>query len=189
MFAQMRSAIGISQGTDILDHIYTLSLGDQDIAMEKIRAIEREAMSLQAPQPGKLVCISIKHCLFLQELGAQGIFVFSTALRELPSSQPPRKRYEVIVLTYLTGLVTLMNYLESKSIPKGICTRNFETPVIHLLGKFLEGNSFSPIVTRDFRPPKPDPAGILHIAKSWGFVGKDGGVGYAKDMIMVGYAI
>lgn len=76
MFAQMRSAIGISQGTDILDHIYTLSLSDQDIAMEKIRAIEREAMSLQAPQPGKLVCIPIKHCLFLQELGAQGFFVF-----------------------------------------------------------------------------------------------------------------
>jgi hypothetical protein len=62
MFAQMRSAIGISQGTDI--------------AMEKIRAIEREAMSLQAPQPGKLICIPIKHCLFPQELGAQGFFVF-----------------------------------------------------------------------------------------------------------------
>lgn len=27
---------------------------------------------------------------------------------------------------------------------------------------------FNPIITRDFRPPKPDPAGILHIASSWG---------------------
>jgi phosphoglycolate phosphatase-like HAD superfamily hydrolase len=77
------------------------------------------------------------------------------------------------------GLVQLMAYLESKTIPKGICTRNFDTPVNHLLSKFLSGRSFSPIVTRDFKPPKPDPAGILYIARTWGF--ED-----ARDMIMVG---
>lgn len=77
------------------------------------------------------------------------------------------------------GLVQLMAYLESKTIPKGICTRNFDTPVNHLLSKFLAGRSFSPIVTRDFKPPKPDPAGILYIARTWGF--ED-----ARDMIMVG---
>ena len=81
-----------------------------------------------------------------------------------------------------------MTYLESKNIPKGICTRNFETPVNHLLGKFLEGKKFEPIVTRDFRPPKPDPAGILHIAKSWGFV-RGGGEGDATQLIMVGDSI
>jgi phosphoglycolate phosphatase-like HAD superfamily hydrolase len=77
------------------------------------------------------------------------------------------------------GLLNLMKYLESKSIPKGICTRNFDTPVNHLLDKFLAGQTFGPIVTRDFKPPKPDPAGILHIAKTWGF--ED-----ARDLIMVG---
>lgn len=77
------------------------------------------------------------------------------------------------------GLLKLMYYLESRSLPKGICTRNFDAPVAHLLGKFLTGMEFAPIVTRDFRPPKPDPAGILHIAKSWGF-------GDASEMIMVG---
>jgi phosphoglycolate phosphatase-like HAD superfamily hydrolase len=66
------------------------------------------------------------------------------------------------------GLLTLMSYLEEKGIPKGICTRNFDAPVTALLDKFLPGKVFAPIVTRDFRPPKPDPAGILHIAKSWG---------------------
>ena len=83
------------------------------------------------------------------------------------------------------GLVALMDYLESKSIPKGICTRNFETPVNHLLGKFLKGKKFEPIVTRDFRPPKPSPAGILMIAKSWGFV-RDDGEGDGRGLIMVG---
>ena len=86
------------------------------------------------------------------------------------------------------GLVSLMSYLESKSIPKGICTRNFETPVNHLLDKFLEGKKFEPIVTRDFKPPKPDPAGILFIAKSWGLV-KGEGEGDAADLIMVGDSI
>lgn len=68
------------------------------------------------------------------------------------------------------GLVELMTYLDKRRIPKGICSRNFDTPVNHLLTKFLSSvEPFAPIVTREFRPPKPDPAGILHIARSWGF--------------------
>lgn len=43
-------------------------------------------------------------------------------------------------------------------------------------------------MTRDFRPPKPDPAGILHIAKSWGFV-KEEGIADASGLIMVGDSI
>lgn len=68
------------------------------------------------------------------------------------------------------GLVTLMEYLDKKGIKKGICTRNFDTPVAHLLSNHLPGHidAFAPIITRDFRPPKPSPAGILHIAKDWG---------------------
>lgn len=67
------------------------------------------------------------------------------------------------------GLVELMAYIDSKSLPKGICTRNFDAPVDHLLTKFLGAvQPFHPIITREFRPPKPDPAGILHIARSWG---------------------
>lgn len=68
------------------------------------------------------------------------------------------------------GLADLMAYLDSRNIRKGICTRNFETPVSHLLSKFLAGHVFHPVVTRDFRPPKPDPAGLLYIARSWGLV-------------------
>lgn len=42
----------------------------------------------------------------------------------------------------------------------------------HLLRNHLPGhvNEFAPIITREFRPPKPSPAGVLHIAKSWGLV-------------------
>jgi HAD superfamily hydrolase (TIGR01549 family) len=81
------------------------------------------------------------------------------------------------------GLVKLMEYIDSRGIKKGICTRNFDAPVTHLLTTFLPTSKFHPVVTREFRPPKPDPAGILHIAKDW--MHEDGG----KSLIMVGDSI
>ncbi|KAG5665939.1 hypothetical protein KAF25_010064 [Fusarium avenaceum] len=86
------------------------------------------------------------------------------------------------------GLMTLMTYLDAKAIPKAICTRNFDVPVQNLIEKFLEGSHFHPIVTRDFHPPKPDPAGILHIAKDWGLQ-DESGKGDASGLIMVGDSI
>lgn len=87
------------------------------------------------------------------------------------------------------GLVELMSYVDSKSLPKGICTRNFDMPVDHLLTKFLSAvKPFHPIITREFRPPKPDPAGILHIARSWGLTRPSGpadsGEGELKKVFM-----
>lgn len=81
------------------------------------------------------------------------------------------------------GLVELMDYLDSRGIQKGICTRNFDAPVEHLLNTFLPSSKFHPVITREFRPPKPDPAGILHIAKQW--MHEDG----ANSLIMVGDSI
>jgi phosphoglycolate phosphatase-like HAD superfamily hydrolase len=81
------------------------------------------------------------------------------------------------------GLVELMDYLDSRGIQKGICTRNFNAPVEHLLNTFLPSSKFHPVVTREFRPPKPDPAGIRHIAKQW--LHEDGG----GSLIMVGDSI
>ncbi|KAL8804699.1 MAG: hypothetical protein Q9182_002391 [Xanthomendoza sp. 2 TL-2023] len=78
------------------------------------------------------------------------------------------------------GLEALITYLEGKGVRMGLCTRNFDAPVTHLLQKFLPGKTFAPIITRDFRPPKPDPAGILTIARVWGL--EDG----AQSLIMVG---
>ncbi|CAD0093127.1 unnamed protein product [Aureobasidium vineae] len=96
------------------------------------------------------------------------------------------------------GLVTLMEHLDSRDILKGICTRNFDAPVAHLLSNHLPGHidAFAPIITRDFRPPKPSPAGILHIAKQWGVVSEadvsDDGRPISKrplPLIMVGDSI
>ncbi|KAG5981688.1 hypothetical protein E4U55_002669 [Claviceps digitariae] len=79
------------------------------------------------------------------------------------------------------GLDTLMRYLDERGVRKAICTRNFEVPVRHLLDRFLgQTAAFEPVLTRDFRPMKPHPAGILHIARRWG-LGEDAG-----GVIMVG---
>ncbi|KYK60690.1 HAD-like domain protein [Drechmeria coniospora] len=83
------------------------------------------------------------------------------------------------------GLDRLMTYLDARAVPKAICTRNFDVPVQNLLTKFLAGSVFHPVVTREFRPPKPHPAGILHIADSWGLRDQAGGVD-ASCLIMVG---
>ena len=55
-------------------------------------------------------------------------------------------------------------------------------PVMHLLQNFLPDKTFSPIVTREFRPPKPSPEGILHIANAWGL--DDGGQGLIMVRIL-----
>ncbi|KAJ8059677.1 hypothetical protein OCU04_011325 [Sclerotinia nivalis] len=131
-FGQMRNALGIDKTIDILDHIYSLPVSDQEAAHEKIRTIEREAMLTQVPQP---------------------------------------------------GLQTLFTYLATHTppLPLAILTRNHPPPVHHLLTTHLPQTPFSPIITREFRPPKPHPAGILHIAKEWNVD--------PADTIMVGDSI
>lgn len=114
------------------------------------------------------------------------------------------ERREMARQTPQPGLAELMAYLDRRGVPKAICTRNFDAPVNHLLTKFLPGSVFHPVITREFRPPKPDPAGILFIARSWGLMQvKDGApeekpreaadgadaVADASGLIMVGDSI
>lgn len=106
-----------------------------------------------------------------------GLEAISAIEREAMKSQAPQP-----------GLTTLMSYLDRRQIRKAICTRNFQLPVDHLLNKFLAGSVFDPVVTRDFRPPKPSPAGILHIARNWGLLGEDGEAD-GSGLIMVGDSI
>ncbi|KAJ5476617.1 HAD-superfamily hydrolasesubfamily IAvariant 3 [Penicillium sp. IBT 31633x] len=79
------------------------------------------------------------------------------------------------------GLLRLMDYLESRGVRRALCTRNFEAPVQNLIDNHLNGHVFLPIITRDTPNllPKPDPAGILHIANEWGLEN-------GENLIMVG---
>jgi phosphoglycolate phosphatase-like HAD superfamily hydrolase len=44
------------------------------------------------------------------------------------------------------GLEKLMDYLAAKEVQKAICTRNFDTPVTHLLETFVPDHRFHPIM-------------------------------------------
>ncbi|KAJ5898933.1 hydrolase [Penicillium taxi] len=83
------------------------------------------------------------------------------------------------------GLVELMDYLKSRDRKLALCTRNFQAPVNNLLQKFLPTHNFFPVITRDTPDilPKPEPAGILHIAQEWGLTNG------AENLIMVGDSI
>lgn len=65
------------------------------------------------------------------------------------------------------GLVEIMKYLTLNNYSKNICTRNKPSPVNYLINKFIprEWSSFDHVLTRDFRPTKPNPDPLLHIAK------------------------
>jgi len=52
MFKLMRDALGIDKSVDILDHCHSLPPAEEAAALEKIRAIEKEAMISQELQPG-----------------------------------------------------------------------------------------------------------------------------------------
>ncbi|KAM3536569.1 hypothetical protein MY4038_000024 [Beauveria bassiana] len=96
-------------------------------------------------------------------------------MNSLPAAEQPAahaavqgiERAAMAKQTPQPGLDVLMRYLDARGVPKAICTRNFNIPVDHLLAKFLAYTTFAPVITRDFQPPKPSPAGILHIAQQW----------------------
>ncbi|KAF8015902.1 hypothetical protein BT93_H1449 [Corymbia citriodora subsp. variegata] len=84
-----------------------------------------------------------------------------------------RKAYEVIAdyerqgldrLQIMPGAAELCSFLDSKKL-RGLITRNMRSAVDLFHQRF--GIIFSPALSREFRPYKPDPAPLLHICSSW----------------------
>jgi HAD superfamily hydrolase (TIGR01549 family) len=75
------------------------------------------------------------------------------------------------VLAIQEGAVELLAFLDERSIPKAIMTRNTRRTVDHLMRHL--GCAFSVILTRDFEPVKPHPAPVLHICAHWGLAPAD----------------
>ncbi|XP_012077642.1 haloacid dehalogenase-like hydrolase domain-containing protein At2g33255 isoform X2 [Jatropha curcas] len=90
------------------------------------------------------------------------------------SADKQRKALEIITdferqgldrLQIMPGAVELCGFLDSKKIRRGLITRNVMEAVdlFHL----KSGMIFSPALSREFRPYKPDPAPLLHICSMW----------------------
>ncbi|XP_057547271.1 haloacid dehalogenase-like hydrolase domain-containing protein At2g33255 isoform X2 [Amaranthus tricolor] len=85
-----------------------------------------------------------------------------------------QKAYQIIAdferqgldrLQIMPGATELCGFLDSKKIRKGLITRNVKDSVDIFHLRF--GMTFSPALSREFRPCKPDPAPLLHICSTW----------------------
>lgn len=76
--------------------------------------------------------------------------------------------FRVCCPTYLLEATTLLSPCECFWL--GSFNTSSRAPVSHLLNNHLPAHIFLPIITRETPGlmPKPDPAGILHIAQEWG---------------------
>ncbi|PON35821.1 HAD hydrolase, subfamily IA [Parasponia andersonii] len=90
------------------------------------------------------------------------------------SPEKQRKAYETIAdyerqgldrLQIMPGAAELCGFLDSKKIRRGLITRNVKDAVNLFHQRF--GITFSPALSREFRPYKPDPAPLLHICSVW----------------------
>ncbi|CAK7327344.1 unnamed protein product [Dovyalis caffra] len=97
-------------------------------------------------------------------------------LHHIESWSPDKQRnaYEVILdferqglerLKIMPGAGELCGFLDSKKIRRGLITRNVKEAVDLYHQRF--GIMFSPALSREFRPYKPDPAPLLHICSTW----------------------
>ena len=154
MFKEMRDALSIPKGVDILDHIRSLS--DEPDSSLASRFNEGPT----------------------SELTSNNYSAEPLSMHPNPSSPQSRavatiqqiERNAMHSQTPQPGLTQLMSYLSSHSIRKALCTRNFPAPVTHLLEKYLPKQHFWPVVTRETEgvKPKPSPEGIWWIAQQWG---------------------
>ncbi|XWS13948.1 hypothetical protein CRYUN_Cryun36dG0082600 [Craigia yunnanensis] len=90
------------------------------------------------------------------------------------SPNKQRKAYQIIAdfekqgldrLQIMPGAAELCGFLDGKKIRRGLITRNVKEAVDLFHQRF--GMMFSPALSREFRPYKPDPAPLLHICSTW----------------------
>ncbi|KAK1308016.1 hypothetical protein QJS10_CPA09g01935 [Acorus calamus] len=68
-------------------------------------------------------------------------------------------------LQIMPGAEGLCGFLDSRQIRRGLITRNVKHSVDLFHLRF--GMKFTPALSREFRPYKPDPAPLLHICSTW----------------------
>ncbi|XP_075511586.1 haloacid dehalogenase-like hydrolase domain-containing protein At2g33255 [Primulina tabacum] len=102
-----------------------------------------------------------------------GIDVLHQIEKWSPDKQ--KRAYEIIAvfekqgsdrLQIMPGASELCRFLDSRNVRRGLITRNVKESVDLFHNRF--GMTFSPALSREFRPYKPDPAPLLHICSNWG---------------------
>ncbi|KAL2441492.1 hypothetical protein ABEF95_015134 [Exophiala dermatitidis] len=163
MFKEMRAALGIPRSVDILDHIRSLSnepdTSEQSTDGKRVKPPSSPTNPSESPSEEILAHGTDEPDPPPISPQARAVAKIRDIERHAMTSQRPQP-----------GLKELMAYLSCRGIRKALCTRNFPTPVHHLLDTHLPGEHFDPIITRETEgiKPKPSPEGIWQIAQAWG---------------------
>mmetsp|Transcript_33817 Transcript_33817/g.41675 ORF Transcript_33817/g.41675 Transcript_33817/m.41675 type:complete len:273 (-) Transcript_33817:1120-1938(-) len=75
-------------------------------------------------------------------------------------------------LELMPFLEELCSFLDSNNIQRALLTRNAQSSIEYFHQSFPL-QAFAPAIGREFEPPKPHPAAILHICENWNIDPKD----------------
>lgn len=133
--------------------------------------------SLSVDMDGTLTVPTLDFAAMRRDLGIDASVDVLAHVESAPTPEERRRRAEVIErheheaaeqLQLAQGLHELVEYLDSRGVPRAVLTRN-RPPAVEALHRALAPAApFVPALTREFLPFKPDPAPLLHVAQIWG---------------------
>ncbi|KAL5212515.1 hypothetical protein ABZP36_023362 [Zizania latifolia] len=146
-YAAARAAGGGS--VDILHCIESWAPDEQRRAYEVIARFEQEGLDRLRIMPGKL--LRLRPMLISRTRAMLWYLGFLIDWSRIDVG--------------FAGASELCGFLDTKQIRRGLITRNVKSAVDLFHQRF--GMMFSPALSREFRPYKPDPAPLLHICSTW----------------------
>lgn len=124
---------------------------------------------------GTLVDSRLDFDLMRRELGIPGRQPVLEYVESLPEGDEKRRCWEILSqheyrgareAELMPGVAELLAILNQLGLKAAILTRNTRGPTALMLER-LALRQFSPVLTREDAPPKPDPAGIVKICREW----------------------
>jgi len=123
---------------------------------------------------GTLVDSRLDYPAIKRDLGLPANIAILEALAEIPAG--PEKDVMLAKLrvherrgaecaTLFPGVVEMLAFLDERAVPTAVLTRNSRESTGIVLERLRL--RFSKVLSREDAPPKPDPAGLLHIAEVW----------------------
>ena len=124
---------------------------------------------------GTLVDSGLDFNRMREEIGIPSGHSVLEFVQALPPGAAKRSAEEILLrhefegaarATLMPGVDDLIATLCERRISQGILTRNLAGPTRLTLNR-LKLHHFSPVITREDAPPKPDPAGLREICARW----------------------
>ncbi|EFN52132.1 hypothetical protein CHLNCDRAFT_27049, partial [Chlorella variabilis] len=78
----------------------------------------------------------------------------------------------------MPGVLELSQKLDERGVPRALVTRNVNASIAFFHRHHFTLPPFTPALSREFAPYKPNPASLLHIAEKWGVP--------PEELVMVG---